>query len=274
MSKAIYLIGGVDSFGVPYTKDNKDNENHLRVVYNFLRDCGIEPILIDMYSMHKYNDTDYVNGLLNENIDLYKIKENQIESIDLCRKSGIFQFIQLPAKTKRIYQLNEEDKNQILSNIIRDNRVLFIYSCGVNDFLKEMNTNLAKMLNPKNMEMAFNNLTETIALIIKKIDKNIRTLIELNHDIEIYVMGIYIPTRVRYIRNSVTKPIEIYNIALKELCEKYDNVHFIDNSNLGRVHMAHVDWHPNYRGQRLMGKNIQFVIEQESKIIKSKKIFK
>lgn len=270
MSKKIYLIGGVDSFGVPYTRDNKNNVNHLNEVYNFLIEQGIETTMIDMYSMHKYNDTDYINDLLVQNINLYKIKENQIESIDLCRKSGLFQFIQLPEKTKQLYQLNDADKSQILADIIKDNEIIFIYSCGINDFLKNMDTNLEKLLNPKNMKEAFKYLEKTIPLIINKIDKNIQKLIEMNKDIEIYVMGIYTPTRVKYIRNYVKQPIRLYNIALKALCEKYKKVQFIDNSNLDKTNMAHVDWHPNYTGQKIMGENIIAEIKQKSQILKKR----
>lgn len=270
MANNIYLIGGVDSFGVPYTRDNKNNINHLSEVFKFLVEQGIEPIMIDMYSMHKYNDTDYINYLLDKDINLYQIKENQIESIDLCRNSGIFQFIQLPKKAKQLYKLNSEDKKQVLIDIIKDNEIIFIYSCGINDFLKNMDTDLAKLLNPKNMEEAFKDLEKTILLIINKIEKNIKKLIEINKGIEIYVMGIYIPTRVKYIRNSVRQPINLYNIALQALCEKYENVHFIDNSNLDKINMAHIDWHPNYTGQKLMGENIISKIKQKSRILNLK----
>lgn len=267
MKNNVYLIGGVDSFGVPYTRDNKNNINHLKEVYSFLIEQGINLTLIDMYSMSKYNDTTYINYLLDQNINLYKIKENQIESIDLCRKSGIFQFIQLPKKTKQLYELNDSYKEQTLTDIIKNNEIIFIYSCGINDFLKNMNTNLAKLLNTKNMEKAFKDLENSIVLIINKINENIKKLIKLNNNIEIYVMGIYTPTRVKYIRNYVTVPINLYNIALKKLCEKYENVHFIDNSNLDKTNMAHVDWHPNYTGQRKMGENIIEEIKQKSKIL-------
>ena len=133
-----------------------------------------------------------------------------------------------------------------------------------------MDTNLAKLLNPKNMEEAFKNLEKTISLIIGKIDKNIQKLIEINKDIEIYVMGVYTPTRVKYIRNYVSQPINLYNVALQELCKKYENVNFIDNSNLEKNNMARVDWHPNYTGQKLMGKNIICELKQKSKILKLK----
>lgn len=265
MSK-VYLIGGVDSFGVPYTRDNKNNINHLEIVSKYLKDKGIENTMIDMYSMNTYNDTDYINTILEQDMDLYQIKENQIESIDLCRKSGIFQYIQLPESTKKLYCLDSSLKNEILSDIIRDNDIIFVYSCGVNDFLKNMNTNLAKLLSPKNMDEAFENIEETIAFVINKIEHNIQRLIELNKNIEIYVLGIYIPTRVGYIRSRVTFPIRLYNKILKEFCKKFPNVHFIDNSNLTKENMAHVDWHPNYTGQKVIGENIISEINNESEI--------
>ncbi len=271
MSKNFILIGGVDSFGVPYTRDNKKHINHLSEVYNFLVSKKIDVSTIDMYSMHKYNDTDYMNYLLNSEISLYEIKENQIKSIDLCRKCGIFQFIQLPKKTKNLYKLNDEDRNRTLTELIKNNNTIFIYSCGINDFLKIMNTDLAKLLNPKNMEKAFNNIDQTISTIMNKIDNNLNQLIKINENIEIYIMGLYIPTRVRYIRNTVKKPISLYNEKLRKLCEKYSNTIFIDNINLEKANMAHVDWHPNFSGQRKMGENIITQIKENSKLLVKKK---
>ena len=52
MSRQVLLIGGVDSFGVPYTRDNKKHINHLKVVDNYLQTQNIDSKLIDMYSMY------------------------------------------------------------------------------------------------------------------------------------------------------------------------------------------------------------------------------
>lgn len=264
----IYLIGGVDSFGVPYTRDNKNHKNHLRVVYEYLEQQGFLISLLDMYSMHTYNDTDYINSLLVENTNLYNIKENQQKSIDLCRRSGFFPFIKLPKKTKEFYLLHESDKEKNILSFLKQNQVLFIYSCGINDFLKHMHTDLSKLLIPSQMKVAFQELEKMILLVLSKIEANFKLMLEINPMMEIYVLGIYLPTRVSYIRKMVKGPIAYYNQALQNLCKNYKNVHYINNDNLTRKNMASVDWHPNYSGQVIMGENIIQAIEQYSRILK------
>jgi len=264
----IYLMGGVDSFGVPYTRDNKLNLNHLNIVEEYLKQYYEDVILIDMYSMHKYNTTSYIDEMLENNLDLYQIVQNQKESISLCRKSGIFQFFKLPQKTENLYIPLEKNKSIGIRDIIINNNTLFVYSCGINDFLQMMDTNLQKLLSPKNMEESLKDLEDTISKIMLKMKKNFELLIDLNPQIEIYVLGVYIPTRVRYIRSMVKDAITLFNSCTKELCDNFSNVHFIDNSNLTIHEMAHVDWHPNYYGQEMMGKNIIEILEKENKKIK------
>lgn len=271
MKKDTYLIGGIDSFGVPYTRDNKNNINHLKVVFDFFKENIDNLKMIDMYSMSTYNDTDYLSSILKDNTSLYEIKQNQRKSITLCRNSGIFQFIQLPDKTRELYHLNDNDKNEKIVDILSNNNIAFIYSCGVNDFLKNMDTNLAKMLNTKEMARSFENIDATIKLVIDKIENNIKALLKINPELELYIMSIYTPTRVKYIRKRVQYPIELYNEALKQLCSKYEQVYFIDNSNLTKDNMAHVDWHPNLSGQLLMGQNIITGMKNNSKILNLKK---
>lgn len=263
--KKINLIGGVDSFGVAYTRDNKEHIGHLDIVGRYLVDKGYEVNFLDMYSMSTYNDTDYINEMLKDNLSIAQIRKNQRNSIDLCRESGIFQFIQLPKETKDLYK--DDDKNNVgIRNFISSDDTMFVYSCGVNDFLKMMGTDLGKMIFPKNMKAAFSKIEEAISQVIKLIDGNFQKLLEINSDMEIYMMSIFIPTKYSYIRRIVTPPIELFNMALSELCSKYDNVHYVDNSNLTVDDMASVDWHPNVRGQVKMGNNIIHVIEEKSKV--------
>lgn len=264
----INLVGGVDSFGVAYTRDNKEHIGHLDVVRKYLEEEGYSVSFLDMYSMSTYNNTSYINDILDSNLSIYDIKTNQRNSIELCRQSGIFQFIQLPKSTVELYQASEDDRDVGVRDFISSDKTIFVYSCGVNDFLKMMGTDLGKMIFPKNMKAAFDRIEESVETVIGMIRSNLRQLVEINPDIEIYVMGIFTPTKYGYIRKLVGPPIELFNIALAELCNEYDCVHYIDNSNLAVSDMAAVDWHPNADGQRKMGENIIKKMKSQSKVYK------
>lgn len=265
--KKVNLIGGVDSFGVAYTRDNKEHIGHLDIVKDYLERYFDSVSMIDMYSMSTYNNTEYVNELLDKNLDFYTIKLNQRQSIDLCRKSGLFQFVQLPKKTKDLYIFNETDKEQRINDFISYDNTIFVYSCGVNDFLGMMDTDLAKMLSPKNMKKVFEGIDITICKVVELVRDNFERLLAINSELEIYVLGVYIPTKYSYIRKMVTSPIKKFNVALCELCSQYDTIHFVDNFNLTVNEMASVDWHPNRYGQRMIGQNIVSTIKSKSKIL-------
>lgn len=205
----VLLIGGIDSIGVPYTRDNKDRINHLKVVKNFLIEKFDEIQLIDMYCMNKYNTTSYIHELLTENYSLSTIRRNQKQSIDLCRKSGIFQFIQLPKSMKEYYEESKEYDEIIISEEIKENNTIFIYTCGANDFLTRMGTNLGELIFHKKMDEALIGIDTIVNEVVDKIRGNVEELKKLNNNIEIYVLGIYIPTKYSYIRDKVTPPIEL-----------------------------------------------------------------
>lgn len=268
--KKVNLIGGVDSFGVAYTRDNKEHIGHLDIVKEYLENYFDFVEMVDMYSMNTYNNTAYINELLNCNLDFYTIKSNQRDSIDLCRKSGLFQFIQLPKKTKDLYILDDEDKKRKIGDFIGYDNTIFVYSCGVNDFLGMMDTDLGKMLSPKNMRKVFEGIDITVDRVVELIRGNFEKLLAINSELEIYVLGVYIPTKYSYIRKMVTLPIEKFNAALCKLCSQYDTVHFVDNSNLTINEMASVDWHPNRHGQQMIGENIVSIIESKSKVLVKK----
>ena len=256
----ITLIGGLDSFGVPYTRDNKEHKSHLTYVYEYYKQKGYDVEVIDMYAMSDpYNDTDYLNNLLSGNkITINKIHQNQQESISLCRKKGPFQYIQLPKRTTKLYSnLNINIKEKTLKEIIKsNNKIIFIYSCGINDFLKMIGKDLGKLLNPKTLDEVTKDINIKLDKVITKIKTNFDKLLELNPSIQIYVLGIPVTTRVNYIRKRITNPIKIYNSKLLELCNEYFQIHYVDNSKLTKKHMAHIDWHPNKYGQEEIGKNI------------------
>jgi len=268
MMSKINLIGGVDSFGVAYTRDNKEHVGHLDVVKAYLEEHGNSVVMLDAYSMNTYNNTSYIEKMLRDDLDFYTIRSNQRQGIDLCRRNGIFQFIQLPRKTRDLYPEELTDKEKHICEFLREKNTIFVYSCGINDFLGLMSTDLGKLIFPKNMDKALVDIETSIAKVIDLVKANFDLLFEINPNMEIYVLGIYTPTKYSYIRNVVSGPIGLFNMALADLCSGYDNVTFVDNSNLTVAEMAPVDWHPNLAGQKMIGTNIIACLKRDSKILK------
>lgn len=65
---------------------------------------------------------------------------------------------------------------------------------------------------------------------------------------KIYIVGLFIPTRVSYIRKNLKSLILEINNSLAKLSEKYDNVIFINNENLCKDDFNNIDFHPNKKG--------------------------
>lgn len=267
MSKDISLIGGINSFGVPYTRDNRKHLSHFHVVEKYLKDLSYNVTSMDMYSMSKYNTTKVLDDYLEKNISYAKIKNNQAEGIDVCRTKGFFQWLQLSPKTSKLYKVQEKDKKIYLTDELKKNSI-FIYSCGANDFFEIMNTDLRKLLRISEMNKVFQNINFSISKIIFKIKQNIDRITKYNSKVEIYLLGLYLPTNVSYIRKRTTTPIALFNKELAKLCVSYKNVYFVDNSNLTKKDMAPIDWHPNAKGQKMIGENIIKSIEENSKKVK------
>lgn len=264
----IVLVGGTDSLGVPYKRENKNNIGFYELTKHSLEKKGYQVVDINFFSIGVYNTTDYIDRCIRDNYSLKQIKENQIDGVIQCRKHGIFEYTLLPKKFVKYYKINDNDKNIYIQDSIRNNKCIFLYSAGANDFFAKQKTNLAQMLNPNNLKKVLLESNDVFNECINNIKNNIEYLISLNKDIEIYIISIYIPTKFRYIRKISKEPIEKFNKLLKELSKEYSNVFFVDNSNLTSKEMPLNDWHVNVRGHELMFENINRTIEENSKITK------
>jgi hypothetical protein len=264
----ILLIGGVDSIGVPYTRDNKLNLSFFDIVRAYF-ESHTNIRTIEMYSMSTYNTTDYINWCIKNNPTLERLKINLREGIDCCRKANGIQYIKLPKKTKKLYRIDDYDGNTNFTDELIKGTPVFIYSCGLNDLLKDIGTNLRNRKEIK--RLLSKDIKGPIYNTMEKIDENITELTKVNPQIEIYVIGLYIPTRYSYIRNRLAPFIEDYNKALEELCSNHDNVHYVDNSNINKQEIAPFDWHLNSRGQKHVGKNIINQMEKNKVLTKFKR---
>lgn len=268
--KRLYIIGGMDSLGVPYTKDNVNFSNHLTFTKLFLNKLGYLTYSIDMYSMARYNTPAILDNYIKTNITYSEIKENQKEGIFLCRMQGIFQYIKLSKRTGNKYESSDEDSKIRLTETIRDNDCIFIYSNCINDFFEKLNITLDKLITKRGIKETLAKFKELAPVVSLDIMNNIELLKSVNPNIEIYILGLYIPSRVNFIRDLLTASIIEVNSMLESICNKYDNVHFVDNMNIEKKNIDRVDFHFNLSGQELVGSNIIACLKNKSKILARK----
>jgi hypothetical protein len=262
-NEEVILIGGNDSIGVPYTRDNIDVRSHFDVVRDFFYGNGINPRTIDMYSMAKYNTTESFEQYLKYNISLAQIKMNQRESIDLYREQSIYKRVQLRSNMKDMYVPDEYDYNHNLTDEIKKGLPIVIYSCGTNEFFKELYGNYYKT---SSRDYNINNVSNVINKIIPKIERNINLILSLNPNAEIYILGLYEP-----LRKDFRESIMLFNSLLRQLCSCYPSVHYVDNMNVSKNEIIYLDFNPNMRGQELIGSNIVCSISENSKILSKRK---
>ncbi len=261
----LLLIGGFDSLGVPYTRDNFDNKSFLDFFDDYLKEKGWTADKVSLFAMGKYNTCDYIAELIGHNYSLSRLRANQIESIDLCRRVGFWQFWQLAAKTAQLYPAWDENDQRCFIDLIRAKKIIFIYSCGSNDLLKEAQVHLGELMNGKKLAEKVREVRPKIDLVMGKIRENLCQLKALNPQMLIFVLGLYTPAPIKSVRVTIQPAIDDFNYNLAKLCKEIDGVYFVDNQNLEPKDMAKMDWHPSREGQKVLGDNIIRAWEKSTK---------
>ena len=214
-----------------------------------------------MYHAKKYNTTAWINKYLKENISLEQIKKNQQEAFELCLRDSLFKKITVNRQVLTNYDEDKNDKRIKLADSIQTSKTIFIYSTGSNDLLDSLDLSVKNIIHIFKTKKFNEKINKEIDKILRRIEKNIKRIIELNENAEIYMLGMYKPTKIAFL----DRIIENYNEKLLKLCHKFEgNVSYIDNSNVTEV--SKLNWMPNYKGQIKMGQNIINVMKQTSKI--------
>jgi len=91
----LFLIGGTDSIGVPYTKDNKTNSGFFEQIENFLSN-HFEVTTFNFFHMSTYNTNSFILECLKKNYSLAEIKVQQNQMLRKCKYSGVYPYLELP----------------------------------------------------------------------------------------------------------------------------------------------------------------------------------
>ena len=134
--------------------------------------------------------------------------------------------------------------------------------------------------------MFLRNIKYLIGECINNIENNWQLLHNLNPDTRIYALGTYYSPlydkiqKLIYLQekktnkskkydNKFLKAINIYNKMLKEACDKYNYVDYVD-INFIKNYCAPLDFHPNTIGNRLIASRILTKIEFQDILDKRK----
>lgn len=258
MKKKIVLVGACDSIGVPYTKDNTHNQGFFEMIEEYLS-TKYEVMTINCFHMSTFNDNKYIDYLITNEVSLYDIKNSQNAMLKKCKYSGIYPYLELPKKYLNHYKINDNDKNICVKNAIQDNNTFFIYSAFINDLLKSQKLSLFKLLRPGKIKKELKNVNYDNILI--KLEENIQKLIKLNPNIKIFIVGLFVPTKIKFIRNNLEIFINSVNLQMKNILSKYPNVIFVNNT-LESSHFNNVDFHPNKKGHDKIYRNFIEALEK------------
>lgn len=254
MKKNLILIGAADSIGVPYTKDNSDHKGFFEMIEQELSK-KYNVISINCFHMSTNNDNKYINNLISTDISLLDIKKSQNKMLKKCKYSGIYPYLELPKHFLNHYKINAQDNKIIVKDYIRNNDTIFIYSAFVNDLLKAQNLSLFKLLKPGKIKNELKHIN--IDNILFDLEKNINKLITINPNIKIFIIGLFVPTKITFIRNNLEKFIFKVNNSFKNISKKYNNVIYVNNDNLNTNDFNNIDFHPNKKGHEKIYLNLK-----------------
>ncbi len=131
----IDIFCGINSLGIPFTRENKNHIGYFDIVQSKLREVGYEVSGVNISRLNKNHTWDLENNL-NQKYSLVQIKNIQIQSIDALRNTNLLFKLVVPESTRKKFAVSKEDENTILKDLyIKAKKTIFLHSVGENDFL-------------------------------------------------------------------------------------------------------------------------------------------
>lgn len=256
----IFLVGALDSLGVPYTIDNNKMKSFVELTADLLRRKGLNIIDCNLCSLGR-NKTWELEKVLQRNytIGTYQ-KLNKLASqyvISGKREREDWPFPTNPNFIDRYYANPDNASLFITSELQKNKNVIFLYSCGgmnIRDALKiksTMNFQDCKTVAHEVMFHACHHIQQTKL----EVEHCIRYIKGLNPNMEIYVLGVYAMLDNATLRDLVFPFVEWYNHDLKQIVAKFDHVHYVDIRKVKNM-VAPNDMHPTLEGQEYISKQI------------------
>ncbi len=261
----IYLIGALDSLGVPYTIDNIESKSFIDIVADYYRNQRLLVNCVNLCSLAKNKTWELIEILKKDYLKSQYYKINQKFSkkvIDDTSKEGRFNHPVNPSFVNQYYNNIDYPDTKITTSFKMAHKPIFLYTCGgMNfDYYTKFPTRDIKQILPEFIFRLSKNLKQTMT----DIEECLKFIINLNPNVEIYVLGVYPMVEQAYLRIFLQEFYKLYNNKIKEICNKFNNAKYIDIFNTQKF-IAPKDNHPTYEGQKFISKQLIKVIEPNRK---------
>lgn len=265
-SKEIFIVGALDSLGVPYTQDNNELKSYIELTVDKLKEKKLNLTYFNMSSLgrnktwelQKILDRDYTIGAYN------KWNKNASKFvIEGKRKDESWPFPTNPYFVEKFYENIPNQSVNITSKLREVESPIFFYSCGGMNIRKYLNIN--SEMTVKDMLLCSKEVilrsVKHIRQTKKDVNDVISQIINLNNNIEIYVLGVYAMLDKQILRDIVFPLVDLYNYELKEVIKPYPNVHYVDIKEVKNM-VAVNDMHPTLIGQKYISDQVVTVMDQ------------
>lgn len=268
----IDIFCGISSLGMPFPKENKNHIGYFDIVKKELSDRGYEVSGVNISRLNKNHTWDLEQNL-NQNYSMAQIKNLQIRSIDALREANIVFKLVVPKRFKDTFKVTKEDQDITLKDLFANaQNPIFLYSGGPNDFFTYIQAGPVELINKESRERLPENLDTIVEKCVDNVKNNWPLLYRLNPKVQIMALSFYysqlfdIIQRVIFLqerlinkdkkyKNRFMEIINLYNNLLRQRCQKYDFVTFVD-INFMRDYCAPMDFHPNTLGNEMIAKEI------------------
>lgn len=277
--KDLEIFCGVNSLGMPFTKDNKNHIGYFDIIVKTLSDNGYSTSGLNFSRLDKNHTWDLEDNLTNERSIAY-LKELQLESIDDLRNTNVLFKLVVPGEYKDCIKICPSDQDTTLRSLyINAERPVFIYSAGPNDFFSYIRSGPFELIYRKVRENVPKDIRPIVEKCVNNVEKNWQLLHQLNPNIMIYALNHYysplydklqkiiylqdkIKDRKKKYTNAYLNAINLYNEILLEASKKYDYVEYCDIAFI-KDFCAPLDFHPSTKGNRLIAELVLKKIETQ-----------
>lgn len=259
-NKEVFMVGALDSMGVPYTADNIELKSFVELTAEALEKQEINITYVNLCSLGR-NKTWELEKIIERDYTVSEyIKQNQLASdfvISRKRQDEDWTFPTNPNFVTKYYQIPEYSNLHITAALRETTTPIFLYSCGgmnIRSYFKIKTEMTPQVILDIAKEVLFN-ARKHIIQTKKDIDDCLTLISNLNPNMEIYVLGVYAMLDNQTLRNLVTPFVEWYNSELQKVLKKHPNAHYVDIRNVKDL-VAVKDMHPTLEGQKYISGQI------------------